>query len=62
MHVALIFCEERLLHEHVMLNRLAIGLIAEGLRVTRIVPDLMEWEHVLLGEKRSIDLHLELDE
>lgn len=52
MHVALIISEERLLHEHFMLNRLAIGLMAEGLRVTRIVPESMAWEHVRLGETR----------
>ena len=52
MHVALIISEERLLHEHFMLNRLAIGLMAEGLQVTRIVPESMDWEHVRLGEKR----------
>lgn len=52
MHAALIFSEERLLHEHFMLNRLAVGLIAEGVRVTRIVPELMSWEHVLFGEQR----------
>lgn len=52
MHVALIISEERLLHEHFMLNRLAIGLMSEGLRVTRIVPESLAWEHVRLGEKR----------
>jgi len=62
MHVALIISEERLLHEHSMLNRLVIGLIDEGLRVTRIVPALMSWEHVLLGEQRiALASRLETD-
>ncbi|MHC5113525.1 MAG: glycosyltransferase family 4 protein [Planctomycetota bacterium] len=42
MHVALILDEERLGHEHRTLTRLAIGLIGEGLTLTRIVPEMPE--------------------
>ncbi|MHC4993317.1 MAG: glycosyltransferase family 4 protein [Planctomycetota bacterium] len=39
MHIGLIVDEERLLHEHVLLNRLAIGMIDHGAKLTRFVPD-----------------------
>ena len=39
MHVALIMDEERLEREHAALNRLTIGLIGEGVQLTRIVPE-----------------------
>jgi glycosyltransferase involved in cell wall biosynthesis len=39
MHLAIIIDEERLKQEQSMLNRLCIGLMAEGVQVTRIVPD-----------------------
>jgi hypothetical protein len=42
MHVGLIIDDERLERERPMLNRLAIGLIGEGVRVTRIVPEADE--------------------
>ncbi|MCP3904533.1 MAG: glycosyltransferase family 4 protein [Planctomycetes bacterium] len=42
MHVAMILDEERLRHEHRLLNRLAIGLMGEGLTLTRIVPEMPE--------------------
>lgn len=38
MHIAMIFDEERLLHERIMLSRLCVGLIDEGCTLTRIVP------------------------
>ncbi len=39
MHVAIIIDDERLENEQAMLNRLCVGLIDEGARVTRIVPE-----------------------
>jgi glycosyltransferase involved in cell wall biosynthesis len=39
MHVGLIVDEERLTREHAALSRATIGLIGEGVQVTRIVPD-----------------------
>lgn len=39
MHAAFIIDDERLRQEQSMLNRLCIGLMAEGVAVTRIVPD-----------------------
>ena len=41
MHVALIVNEERLIHEHPTLNRISIGLMADGVQLTRIVPEDM---------------------
>jgi glycosyltransferase involved in cell wall biosynthesis len=38
-HVAIIIDDERLENEHVMLNRLCVGLIDEGAWLTRIVPE-----------------------
>jgi len=52
MHVALIIDQERLAQEQSMLNRLCIGLMAEGAQVTRIVPDVMPGENVGEGEQR----------
>lgn len=52
MHVALIVDEERLVHEHTPLNRLSIGLIGEGLQLTRIVPDVLPARVVDEGEQR----------
>jgi len=52
MHVALIVDEERLLHEHTTLNRLSIGLIGEGVQLTRIIPDLLPSQAVDTGEQR----------
>lgn len=52
MHVAMIIDEERLRQEHTMLNRLAIGLIDQGVRLTRIVPDTIEIEAVWRSEQR----------
>ncbi|HRP63316.1 MAG TPA: glycosyltransferase family 4 protein [Phycisphaerales bacterium] len=51
MHVAMIIDEERLLHEHATLKRLAIGLIDEGIKLTRIVPDKIRSEPVALSEQ-----------
>ena len=40
--------EQRLALEQRMLNRLAVGLMAEGIHVVRIVPE--GWPPALLGE------------
>lgn len=52
MHAALIVDEERLFAEQAMLNRLCIGLMTEGVRVTRIVPDRPLPPDVHAGEQR----------
>lgn len=52
MHVALVIDEERLLHEHLMLNRLSIGLIDEGLQITRLVPEDWYSQQEHRGEQR----------
>lgn len=39
MHIAIIIDEERLKQEQAMLNRVCIGLMAESVQVTRIVPE-----------------------
>lgn len=52
MHVAMIMDAERLMREHLMLNRLAIGLLDEGVRLTRIVPDALDDETIGMGEER----------
>jgi glycosyltransferase involved in cell wall biosynthesis len=52
MHVAMIIDDERLRQEHTMLNRLAIGLIDQGVRLTRIVPDTIDVEAVWRSEQR----------
>ena len=39
MHVAMLMDPERILAEYPMLNRLCIGMIDQGVRVTRIIPD-----------------------
>ena len=38
MHVVMVISGERLQAEHPLLNRIAVGLIGEGLHVTRVVP------------------------
>jgi len=45
MHVGMIIDGERLMHERTMLNRLTVGLIDEGLQITRIVPVEQELAH-----------------
>jgi glycosyltransferase involved in cell wall biosynthesis len=52
MHVAMVIDEERLRQEHTMLNRLSIGLIDQGVQITRIVPDVIEVEAVWRSEQR----------
>ena len=52
MRVAMIVDDERLLQEHAMLNRLSIGLIGEGLKLTRILPEAMPSAAVDEGEQR----------
>ncbi len=51
-HLALIFDEERLSREQLMLHRLCVGLIGEGIRVTRIVPSEMHEAYIAQGERR----------
>jgi glycosyltransferase involved in cell wall biosynthesis len=50
-HVAMIVDSERLEAEQSMLNRLAVGLIGEGIRLTRIVPEgsasQTDWERAI---------------
>jgi hypothetical protein len=55
MHVAIIMDQERLMQEQSMLNRLCIGMMAEGVRVTRIVPE-GAWPEVLLSGERRMGL------
>lgn len=57
MHVAMIMDEERLLHEHPMLNRLSVGLIDAGVTLTRIVPDIVQAETIFAGERRVALAH-----
>lgn len=52
MHIAMIMDAERLMREHLMLNRLAIGLLNDGVRLTRIVPDVLDDETMGMGEER----------
>ena len=52
MHLAMIIDEERLKHEQSMLNRLSIGLMAEGMQLTRIVPGALDPDTIDLGEQR----------
>lgn len=52
MHVALIVDEERLAHEQATLNRMCIGLIGDGIQITRIVPETLGTEALGAGEKR----------
>jgi hypothetical protein len=52
MHVALVIDEERLAQEQAMLNRMCIGLMAEGVQVTRIVPDNLTAQSIGEGEQR----------
>lgn len=51
MHVAMIIDEERLLHEHATLKRLAIALMDEGIKLTRIIPDRIHSEPVAISEQ-----------
>ena len=52
MHVAMIIDEQRLAQEHAMLKRLSVGLMGDGFRITRIVPNEIASEHVYLSEQR----------
>jgi hypothetical protein len=52
MHAALILDDERLLHEGSMLNRLCVGLMGEGVQVTRVVPDSQPPDGVHDSERR----------
>ncbi len=56
MHIAMIIDQDRLAAEHAMLNRLAISLIAEGARVTRIIPDGVLENEVLQASEASVAL------
>ena len=46
MHLAMIIDEQRLAQEYMMLNRLAVGLIGDGIQVTRIVPAEVASEYI----------------
>lgn len=52
MHLAMIIDEQRLAQEYMMLNRLAVGLIGDGIQVTRIVPAEAASEYIQLKEQR----------
>jgi len=52
MHIALIVDEDRLVRERPALNRLSIGLIGEGVQLTRIIPDSFASESPDEGEQR----------
>jgi len=52
MHLAIVIDDERLEQEQSLLNRLCIGLIAEGVQVTRIVPDSIQQDRIDQGEQR----------
>ena len=52
MHLAMIIDDERLRHEQSMLNRLSIGLMAEGVQLSRIVPNTSSGELVDVAEQR----------
>jgi glycosyltransferase involved in cell wall biosynthesis len=60
MHAALIIDDERRAHEQAMINRLCVGLMGEGVQVTRIVSADDTPEHVDDGERRvSLAMRLE---
>ncbi len=52
MHIALILDKQRLEQEHVLFRRVAIGLIGEGARLTRVVPDEIRSEAINENERR----------
>lgn len=52
MRLAIIIDEERLNQEQPMLHRLCIGLMAEGVQVTRIVPDSIDADRIDQRERR----------
>lgn len=52
MHLAMIIDEQSLSQEYMMLNRLAVGLIGEGIQVTRIVPAEVASEYIQMKEQR----------
>lgn len=52
MHLAMIIDEQRLAQEYMMLNRLAVGLIGDGIQVTRIVPTEVTFEYIKMTEQR----------
>lgn len=58
MHIAMIVDDERLEAEQAMLNRLSVGLIGEGARLTRIVPEGngsdSEWEKAIALASRIV--------
>lgn len=57
MHIALIIDKERLLLERDSINRLMVGLVTEGIRVTRIVPDSLDHQWIEAGESRVSLVH-----
>jgi hypothetical protein len=66
MHVGLVVDEERLLHEHIVLNRLTIGLIDQGASLTRFVPQKppiegfadLEQRVALVAQRVEVPMHL----
>lgn len=52
MHVAMIIDDERLKHEQSMLNRLSIGLMSEGVQLTRVVSGTFDVDTIDSGEQR----------
>jgi len=52
MHLAIVIDDERLEQEQSLLHRLCIGLMSDGVQVTRIVPDSIQQERIDQGEQR----------
>jgi len=59
-HVALLVDDERLGSELAVINRLCVGLMAEGIRLTRILPD-SERSHALTEEEARVGLARRLE-
>jgi len=52
MHLAMVIDDERLEQEQPLLHRLCVGLMGDGVQVTRIVPDSIQQERIDQGEQR----------
>jgi hypothetical protein len=52
MRVAMVIDEQRLKQEQRLLNRVGVGLMAEGVQLIRIVPEGMANEPLDQGERR----------
>jgi hypothetical protein len=63
-HVALVIDDERLYREHGAINRLSVALMAEGVQLTRIVPDTLldiepRYEQVMgLARRFGVPFHV----